>query len=1199
MKRRILSIDMVQIQKILEKCIILAFILILNKNTHSQELSLLFDHITVEQGLSHNTVTSITKDKYGFIWIATFNGLNRYDGCSIKIYKTNNKDSASISNNRIEMLTIDQEGVLWVQAFDDVFNRYNYDLDNFTRIPVKKMSPGKLDSLQKANQNLGSSYKNWRFELTGKKFRYTNTETGEQVVFSHDPLDHFSIGDDYVNFAYVDDQHILWLGTNNGGAQKVDLERHPFYHYKQQLNTKNSLINNNIRAILEDKNGIVWIGTRDDGITKYDRKNNIYTHIQHQKGNPNSLPDNRIRKIYEDKFGNIWIGSISGLFRYDAATGNFHKYVTNTYQPDNEDRTNCLMEDNEGNLWAGTAFGICRLDRNTNTFITYDVGTKTQLKGRVRALIKDKQNIFWLACDGGGLIKFVPNPNGSGPEDAFIPTYFLDGNDEKTISNNRVYTLCEDENGDIWIGTAGGLNKMDRKTETFIHFTEENGLPDNMIVGMLYDGKEHLWLSHSRGISKFNIYNYSIKNYSIQDGLQGIDFNEDAYYKSKKGEMFFGGTNGFNSFYPDSIKNNPYLPSMVITGIKLQNKTVPVNKEFNNRIVLKKSIIVTKEIKLKYQDRSIQIEFAALHYSNPKANSYEYILEGFDPEWITTDSDHRIASYSNLPPNTYYFKVKGSNSDGEWNPKPAVLKIVVLPPWWRTLLFRISLALIIIISAISAYIIRISSLKNQKQVLEEKVKQRTLELKNANTVLEKQKDEIIQQKQEIEKSYSNIELIREFGQKLTSTLNLESINSMIFDYVKSLMSVTNFGIGIYNLENSSIDFPALMENGSPIDGFSSSLSDTTSCAAWSFNNNRVIFCENFTKEYSKYISKINIRTSQTPESLIYIPLFVENKKIGILTVQSVKQNAYSENDFTMLQMLASYIAIALDNANVYEELERSNKELKIQTEIVRETNSLLLERQQKIEEQSEELIVQTEKLSQTNQSLKMLNATKDKLFSIIAHDLKNPFSTILGFSEMLVKKFDVYTPEQKHKFLNLIHKSAQNVFDLLQNLLQWARTQTGNIQCQPQNYNLKVLIDDNTNLIADMLREKELTLTVDIPEKIIIYADINMINTVVRNLLTNAVKFTESGNIDISAIEIKDYITVNIKDTGIGIPKNKIDELFKIGNSSSTAGTRGESGTGLGLVICKEFLEKNNGSIRVTSETGIGSTFSFVLPKGK
>ncbi|MBN1187614.1 MAG: GAF domain-containing protein [Bacteroidales bacterium] len=1179
------------------KLVYCIWIIVVFHPVYSQYNEIKFQHLTVNDGLSQNTVRFIEQDKYGFIWLGTFQGLNRYDGYDFKIYSMNPDDTCSLTSNRIQTTYIDSIGNLWVRTPDGYVHLYNYELDNFTRFPPGKCPPD-IDSALQIQENSVKvlTYKNHRFIFTygsetSRMFEYVDLNTGKSTISEANPFDPTSLHDNYLLDIFLDKDYNLWVGSFSNGVSVADLNRKPFNHYKRNPNETIGIIDNNIRPIYIDEKGIMWIGTRDKGITRFDRKNNTYKNYQHDP-QKNSIVGNDIRCIYKDNYGYMWFGTKQGLDYFDPQTETFYNVIMGNVDINWVFGVN---EDSHKNLWICTFGGLCKFNRNNKSLKVYNESDGTIINNYLRFFHEDKLGYFWVGSENGGITRLNKINSIDEFEDKFESRHFIhDPLDTNSLSSNRVYVMCEDENGKLWFGTGNGINVFNRETATFLRITSADGLSNDMIVGLLSDLNGYIWASHKRGISRIDNKTYQIMNFDTHDGLQANEFNEDAYFFNlKTREMFFGGPNGINYFYPDSIKENNITPSVFITKLEINDKEVKINKEVEGSVILTKNIILTPEIRLNHRHKRIAIEFTALHFSNPQKNQFKYMLEGFedkdDDKWINASAENRRAVYSNLKPKKYIFKVMASNPDGVWCKQPATLTIIVRPPWWKTWGFRIVVIILLIGSSILFYQLRMYQLKKQKHVLENKVEQRTEQIKQANTLLEKQK-------QSIEKSLVSIQTLSKFGQQLTSTLELASINKMVFDYVSNMMEVTNFAVGVYKKKEELLEFSYFIENGNPLPPFNSSLSDKTSCGAWCFNNQKMIFSNHFLDEYPKFIDNLNIRTSEVPKSVIYFPLTTKKSKIGIVTIQSNKENAYSEYEKAIIQNLASYLSIALDNANVYQELAKKNKELTNQTVMLNETNSLLEERQQLIEEQSEELKAKTEELSKTNKKLNQLVATKDKFFSIIAHDLKNPFSSILGFARLLKIRYNVLEEEKKIRFIDSILSSASNLYALLENLLDWSRTQMGSVKYEPEIFSLNEIIKLNIDLVDNMLHIKGNEIKTDIPPDTYIYADKNMINTIIRNLLTNAIKFTEKGTISIIVREESKFAVTHIIDTGSGIEQEKLANLFNIGAVKSTPGTKNESGTGLGLIICKEFIRKNGGELYVESRVGKGSDFYFTVP---
>jgi hypothetical protein len=331
-------------------------------------------------------------------------------------------------------------------------------------------------------------------------------------------------------------------------------------------------------------------------------------------------------------------------------------------------------------MWAGSMRGISRINSKTFEIKSYrfiDTSSRTYLADRIYSMLEDEEGTLWLASYGG-LIQFDKKT------ERYIFHKHIDG-DRNSISINRLFCLHLDKRGALWIGTmGGGLNKFDRKTSKFVYYTIENGLPNNIIYSILEDTRQNLWISTNYGITEFNPVEESFINYDVQDGLLSNEFNTGAgFINPLSQEMFFGGMNGFISFFPSEIQQNQKPPPIVFTGFKIQNKLL--ERELNDH----------EKIYLKHDENFFSIEFASLDLTNPSKNRYRYILEGVDRNWKETDATRRLAEYTDIKPGTYTFRVVASNNDGIWNKEGIRLHIIIRPPWWSTWWFRISALLLI------------------------------------------------------------------------------------------------------------------------------------------------------------------------------------------------------------------------------------------------------------------------------------------------------------------------------------------------------------------------------------------------------------------------------------------------------------------------------------------------------------------------
>jgi serine phosphatase RsbU (regulator of sigma subunit)/ligand-binding sensor domain-containing protein len=603
--------------------------------------------------LSHISVSAILEDRSGMLWIGTNGGglnllLNKKTG-ECKRYRRISNDPGSLSDDNITVIYEDRSGILWIGTLNGGLNRFDKRTETFTR-------------------------------------------------YIRDGNDPYSISYNWITSIYEDRSHILWVGTPGGGLNKFDREN-KFAHYKADPNNPNSLSDNFVYAICEDHFGILWIGTTGQGLNKFDRSTGQFTHYRNRSNDSRSLSNNIIRAIYEDRQGGLWVGTNGGgLNKFNRETGTFSHYRRVNGEPDNisGNSIRTMYEDRAGVLWVGTIFnGLNRFNRETGTFKHYRniPGNPNSLAGNYVTVIYEaptEPGILWIGTYNGGVHRFDP-------QNETFRRYMANPGDTRSISSSRIQAIHRDHSGTLWVGTyGGGLNKVIRKKGEitgFIHYTEKNGLANNSIYGILEDEAGCLWISTNKGLSRFDPKRETFKNYNVRDGLQGNEFNGGAFFKSKSGEMFFGGLNGVNAFYPAGITDNPHVPPVVITGFNLFNKPAAVGGDSP----LKTAISRAKEIRLSYNQNAFSFEFAALDFTIPGNNKYAYRMEGLEKEWNYRDSQKRFASYTNLDPGEYIFRVKGSNNDETWNVEGTSIRIIITPPFWQTWWFRFLLLFLLVV----------------------------------------------------------------------------------------------------------------------------------------------------------------------------------------------------------------------------------------------------------------------------------------------------------------------------------------------------------------------------------------------------------------------------------------------------------------------------------------------------------------------
>jgi PAS domain S-box-containing protein len=562
-----------------------------------------------------------------------------------------------------------------------------------------------------------------------------NTKTGAFTYFLHDARNPKSLSANEIRRIYVDRSGTIWIGTLGAGINRFNYEQKKFDHFSHDPHRMNSINSNYVRAIFKDSSGILWIGTRKglnrlttDKTKGFDSTLNKFQHFKYDPKDPDSLSHNEVWCIYEDRFKNLWIGTRNGgLNKFNRTTEKFTHYLHDPENPNSLSRMGILSiyEDRSGILWLGAysyAGGLYNFDRSTGKFNRYEHNPddpNSISHNEVWCIFEDRSGTLWIGT-GNGLNKF-------NREKAKFSRYQYITDKTKHIHINRVFCIYEDKAGILWIGTDWGLYKFNRLSGKFTAFFEKDGLPNNRILGILSDNDGNLWLSTNRGISKFNTKTKIFKNFDVNDGLQSKEFNPGAYFKSSDGKMFFGGVNGFSSFYPENIKDNPHIPQIVITDFKIFDKSVKPEKESP----LHKSITESDEITLSYRDYVFSFDFVALDYISPEKNKYAYKLEGFDKNWIYTDASKRFAHYSNLSPGKYIFRVIGSNNDGIWNRKGTSIKITIVPPFWKTLWFKLIVLFLFCMIIYGFLRFKTDQMRYRAKILENSVNERTKELQSS------------------------------------------------------------------------------------------------------------------------------------------------------------------------------------------------------------------------------------------------------------------------------------------------------------------------------------------------------------------------------------------------------------------------------------------------------------------------------------
>ncbi len=640
------------------------------------------------------------------LWVGTSDGLYVYDiaSGSFAHYRNDFGNPHRPEDNDVRTVYRDRKGRLWVGMMGGIA-RFDCSTRRFT-------------SYQ------GGLWTNtWGY--VNKAWTICEDRTGTMWMVSHwGPLRKYheednewtpvrSVSDHDITFHAVceDKCGTMWFGTVADGVLKLDRARKPFSVYTRIPGDSSSLSSAIVTGICEDASGTLWVATLR-GLNRLNASTGTFTHYQHDERDAHSLSNDVIWPILEDRRGTLWVGSSGGggLDEFDRSR---QRFVHHRNDPGNllslpNNLVEALCEGRDGTIWVGTDDGIIsEYAPASNIFRRHIPGyiKSGDAAGQLNAILEDHSGLIWVAAPPTGLNSYDRR---SDRWTRYVRDHSA-RNQPGSIVAPGTLSLCEDRRGMLWVGTDEGLFKFDKQTGTFTRYGVRDGLADDVIEAILEDGKGCLWLRTPNGLSQFDPDNGSVRNYDASDGVGIGPPRLPGGHKNKNGEMFFGGTNGFVRFHPDSIQDNPHVPPIVITAFRKFDAIAPLDSAISEK----------RLIAISYKENMFSFEFAALNFTSPEKNQYAYRLEGFDKEWRYCGTQ-RHATYTNLDGGRYVFRVKGSNNDGVWNEQGTSIVVVITPPFWSTWWFR-AFALVAVFGSVGGTIryIEIRKLKRQIERLEQ------------------------------------------------------------------------------------------------------------------------------------------------------------------------------------------------------------------------------------------------------------------------------------------------------------------------------------------------------------------------------------------------------------------------------------------------------------------------------------------------
>jgi diguanylate cyclase (GGDEF)-like protein len=683
-----------------------------------------------EESLSSDEVYALRVDSMGGIWVGTNGGLNRLEPGTgiVRRWRHDPQDPTSLSDDRIRAVFEDATGTIWVGTHKAGLNRLRSDGAGFDRFRHDPAQPGSnVDDRVRAILE-DSSDRLWIATEGGLELM--DRDAGTFTHYTHDPADTNSLADSRVVSLYQDRSGVLWIGTRSAGISKWNPNAWSFGHYKPDPRSEPQEAAN-VTSFTEDARGRLWVGSFGGGVLVYDRATGTQQRHRHDPANEASLSDDRVMALLTDQRGDVWAGTMgSGLDRLDADGRVQKRYRSEAADPQSlsADAIMALFEASNGDIWVGTfGGGVSRYDPATDRFVRYpsDPDDESMLGSpRATSFAEDARGSIWVGTDGGGL-NLLDATNGRWRR------FHHDPNDEHSLSSDTVYSLYVDPAGNLWAGTRAGLDRLVEQEDgsvRFKHLSEEDGLANDVVYGIQSDDSGDLWLSTNHGLSRYNPRNGWIKSYHRSNGLQAEEFNFGAHRRNRSGELLFGGPNGFNAFMPSELALNLQPPPVVLTAVDKLNTPLATDVPYHH----------LQQLDLGFNDDVVTFEFAALDYTAPESNSYAYMLEGFDADWIEAGKRRRV-TYTNLDRGDYVFRVKASNSDGVWNTAGLSLPITVAPApwetWWAFAGYGLALCLVVF-GVFGAQQRKLAREEEYSRRLEHEVKLRTVELEQRNKQLQ-------------------------------------------------------------------------------------------------------------------------------------------------------------------------------------------------------------------------------------------------------------------------------------------------------------------------------------------------------------------------------------------------------------------------------------------------------------------------------
>jgi signal transduction histidine kinase/ligand-binding sensor domain-containing protein/CheY-like chemotaxis protein len=972
------------------------------------------------------------QDKEGNLWFGGMKGIMFFDkrtGRIDEIRKISKDENIDVINKLLE--NGDQ---IWAGSNSGQLIQINKSNRAVTKFKIPNVNLGFVFDIKKDNNG-------FIYVATAEGLHVFSKDQNKYFEYHHQPNNPYGLNSESVTSIYFDKNYNLWLGTVQGGVNYSLVNKHfsNYNFFSKWLHIDVS----GIQSICIDSKNNWWLGSYYKGINIINPHTGLRKIIMPQETNPYSLSKGSVLNIFEDSKKRMWVGVYMGyLQEYIPSKNSFKSYTFSELNTAGKKAYDIrsIYEESDGNFWIiSHSVGLIHLNTKTGKARLYSHDPlnldKSLADDFAYQIVKQKKtNYLWIATPSG-----ISRFNTKTEE---FQNYFLKENDKTSLSNNHINSIYIDSEDNIWVGTFFGLNLYNKNTDSFYHYYVNDGLPSNQIKSIIEERPGKLWLGTGFGLTcmQFNHIDFTkgrpvinFRNYDKGDNLQDIFFWERSVAKDASGRLIFGTENGIIAFYPSQITDNTKAPEVYFTDFLLFNNKINIGAKDS---ILPQNIENTTKIKLNYTHKIITFKFVAINYIAPEKTQYAYKMEGFDKDWNYV-GNKREATYTNLDPGTYTFKVIASNNDGYWNRTGRSITIEIQPPFWRTWWFRICLILLVAAGITFFYYFRFSFYRKQQAKLTRMVIDRTLDLQEITANLEERQEEIKQQNEEL-----------------------------------------------------------------------SSQRDALAAA---------------------------------------------NTLLSKQKQQILEQN---------------------------QELYRHRNELE----------SLVTQR-------THELLIAKEKAEESDK-------LKSSFLANLSHEIRTPLNAIIGFSTIIADE-DV-EPHERSSYKQIIQNSGFSLLSLIDDIIDFSKIEAGHINIIVKETPLARVLENVKQIYNFQLKRQQIFVEKKIDFKImsaddnniILKTDENRLNQVLTNLINNAIKFTNDGFIEIGyqLINRNQNIQFYVKDSGIGIKKEHQKIIFERFRKIEENENQIHRGAGLGLAISYQLVNLLGGSIWVESEENKGATFFFTIP---